>query len=165
MSTSRQLRAVAVLTAGTILFSLFACDSGPTEPESVPTEQESVRLVITTDKTMYTPGIDYAATPILVNAGRDTVYVLMGEYVHAERWIGNGWAYAASWFVVDGVGPSFPLAPGDTLAVVPMRFDYVGRRLGKYRFVFAVAYDREMRRPLPKEKRVSTTFELVSQQR
>jgi len=148
MSTSGKLRAVAVLAASTLL---FACDL---------LEPETVRIRITSDRAVYSAAVDTAATPILANIGRDTVYVVMGEYVYAERRFGGKWYHANSWFVVDGTGPSFPVAPGDTLRASAMRFSYVGKEPGTYRFVFVVAYDRDMRRLLPKEMRVSKPFQL-----
>lgn len=123
-------------------------------------EPGAVQLEITTDKPVYSAAADSGATPILANVGQDTVYALMGEWVYLEKLVDDEWTFAAVWFVYDGATWSFPVAPGTTRHAPMMRFGYVGKRPGTYRFVFVLAYDPEMRHLLPKEQRVSPPFEL-----
>lgn len=58
-----------------------------------------------------------------------------------ERFRNGQWENGIAWFVVDGEGVSFPLAPGDSLQAFPLSFGYVENQPGTYRFVFEVALD------------------------
>ena len=132
--------------------SMAACDKTPAD---LPTAQLQVR----TDKSEYSLASDNAATTVLLNLGPAVVYAPMNEYVYVERLVGGRWQDRRPWFAVDGVGISFPVAPGDSLAE-SMGFRVVGRQPGMYRFVFEVAYDSLGRRLVPEELRTSPPFEL-----
>ena len=120
MSTSRQLRAVAVLTASAFV---LACDDGPTDSSQTDfssIEPGSVQLEIKTDKPVYSAAADSGATPILTNLGPDTVYAVMGEWVYLEELVNDEWTFAAVWFVREmrhllpkekRVSPPFELKP------------------------------------------------------
>ncbi len=84
----------------------------------------------------------------------------MNEFVYVERFSDGEWGNRHAWFSVDGVGISFPVAPGDSLVALPMDFAYVAERPGIYRFVFEVALDPKGHRLVPEPERVSDPFEL-----
>jgi hypothetical protein len=105
--------------------------------------------------------VDEAAQPTLVNLGTVPIYAPMNEYVYVERWSGENWIDRIPWFVVDGNGASFPIAPGDSLAALPMDFDYINNLAGIYRFVFEVALDPNGRHLVPEADRVSQPFEIT----
>lgn len=149
MTFSVPLRLFAVLTA------LAGCSSSGPSGLQVPD------LLVSTDKAVYSLAVDQAAQPTLVNQGTVPIYAPMNEYVYVERWSGEDWIDRMPWFVVDGHGPSFPVAPGDSLAALPMDFSYVDNLAGIYRFVFEVALDPNGRHPLPEADRVSQPFEIT----
>jgi hypothetical protein len=138
--------------AGVALATTTACGS---------TEPSVAALLVRTDKPVYSLAVDRAATPTLVNQGSRQIYAPMNEYVYVERWSGNGWIDRSPWFVVDGLGVSFPIAPGDSLVALPMDFGYVSNRVGRYRFVFEVALDPKGHRLVPEDERVSEAFEVT----
>jgi hypothetical protein len=143
------LRVLAVLTA------IAGC--GSTEPRDLRVPE----LLVRTDKTVYSLAVDEAAQPTLVNLGTVPIYAPMNEYVYIERWSGENWIDRIPWFVVDGNGASFPIAPGDSLAALPMDFDYVNNLPGIYRFVFEVALDPNGHHLVPEADRVSQPFEIT----
>jgi hypothetical protein len=135
------------------LFGAPACSTGPDETPVV-------QLLVRTDKAVYSVAADDAARTTLVNQGSRSIYAPMNEYVYVQRLLNGWWGEPQPWFVVDGVGMSFPVAPGDSLVALPMGFAYVGDRPGIYRFIFEVALDPEGRRLVPEPLRVSPPFEL-----
>ena len=143
--------AMAAVVLGSAL--LAGCENAST---GVPT----VQLQVTSDKSEYSLASDSGAAPLLVNLGPAVVYAPMNEYVYVERLGAAGWQDRRPWFVVDGVGISFPIHAGDTLRAWPMSFRYVGRQPGVYRFLFEVAFDSLGRRLVPEELRASPPFEL-----
>jgi hypothetical protein len=142
----RSFPALLVVTA------LAGCDS--TEPS----ELDAPALLVQTDKPVYSLSVDVEARVTLINQGSVRIYAPMNEYVYVEQWSDNGWINRTPWFVIDGIGPSFPVAPGDSLTSPPMSFNYVNRRAGTYRFVFNVALDRLGRHLVPEQQRVSEPF-------
>lgn len=138
-----------------LLTGLLGCGS------SEPSDLQLAQLLIRTDKPVYSLAQDRAAQPTLVNQGTVPIYAPMNEYVYVEQWTGEEWINRTSWFVVDGDGTSFPIAPGDSLAALPMDFAYVNNRAGIYRFVFEVALDPNGRHLVPEADRVSQPFELT----
>ena len=126
-----------------------------------PSDLGAPALLVKTDKLVYDLSVDVEAHVTLINHGSVRIYAPMNEYVHVEQWSDNGWINRRPWFVVDGIGPSFPVAPGDSLTSPPMSFDYVNRRAGTYRFVFEVALDRLGRHLVSEEQRVSEAFKVT----
>ena len=120
-------------------------------------------LLVRTDKPAYSLAVDRVARPTLINQGSISIYAPMNEYVYVEQRSGDQWINRTPWFAVDGSGVSFAIAPGDSLAALPMDFDYVNNRAGVYRFVFVVALDPDGRHLLPETERVSRPFELTSE--
>ena len=145
-------RLLAILLAIT---ALIGC--GSTGPSGLPAPD----LVVKTDKPVYSLSVDVEAHVTLINTGSVQIYAPMNEYVFVEQWSDNGWINRSPWFAIDGVGPSFPVAPGDTLSSPAMSFGYVNRRAGTYRFVFEVALDRFGRQLVPEEQRVSEPFQVT----
>jgi len=137
-----------------MLASTALTGCGSTGPSGVPAPD----LLVTTDKSTYSLAVDVEANVTLINQGPLQIYAPMGEYVYVEQWSDNGWINRRPWFVVDGYGPSFPVAPGDSLTSPAMSFGYVNRMAGTYRFVFQVALDRFGRQPVPESERVSEPF-------
>lgn len=135
------------------LAGALACGTGPDE-------DPVIQLVVRTDKAEYSLAVDHGAITTLVNQGTIPLYAPMNEYVYVQRLLNGWWGPPQPWFVVDGVGLSFPVAPGDSLVALQMGFDYVGNRPGIYRFIFEVAFDSKGRRLVPEPLRVSPPFEL-----
>jgi hypothetical protein len=144
--------AVRLLPALLAVTALAGC--GSTDPSDL----GAPALLVKTDKLVYSLSVDVEAHVTLINHGSVRIYAPMNEYVYVEQWSDNGWINRSPWFVVDGIGPSFPVAPGDSLTSPPMSFAYVNRRAGTYRFVFEVALDRLGRHLVPEEQRVSEPF-------
>ena len=128
-----------------------------------PNDLRMAQLLVRTDKPAYSLALDRAARATLVNQGSISIYAPMNEYVYVEQWSGDRWINRLPWFAVDGNGVSFTIAPGDSLAALPMDFGYINNRAGVYRFVFEVALDPEGRHLLPEAERVSPPFELTSE--
>ena len=147
--TARLLLALLALT------DITACSS--TDPSGLGAPE----LLVKTDKPVYSLSVDVEARVTLVNQGPVQVYAPMNEYVYVEQWSDDGWINRSPWFTIDGVGVSFPVAPGDSLTSPPMSFGYVNRRAGIYRFVFEVALDRSGRPLVPEEQRASAPFEVT----
>jgi predicted small lipoprotein YifL len=152
----RQRRIFGVLIG---LFPLFPALAGC--GSSGPSDLPVADLLVRTDKPAYSLAVDQAAQPILVNQGTVSIYAPMNEYVYIEQWTGQEWINRTSWFTVDGYGTSLPIAPGDSLAALPMDFGYVNNRAGIYRFVFEVALDPNGRNLVPEADRVSQPFEVT----
>jgi hypothetical protein len=119
-------------------------------------------LLVRTDKRVYSLAVDREARITLVNQGPVTIYAPMNEYVYVEQWDGDEWINRRPWFAVDGVGISFPVVPGDSLAEA-MDFRYVNNQAGTYRFLFEVALDPRGRRLVPEADRASEPFELTGE--
>jgi hypothetical protein len=137
------------------IFALAGCGSGE------PSDLEAPDLLVRTDKAVYSLALDRAARATLVNQGALPIYAPMNEYVYVEHWNGKHWINRTPWFAVDGIGRSFAVAAGDSLAAMPMDFDYVNNRPGIYRFIFEVALDPQGHHLLPEAERASEPFELT----
>ena len=143
-----------LLPALLALATITGC--GSTEPSALSVPD----LLVRTDQAVYSKTGNAPVKTVVLNSGSSTVYFLMGDYVHIEQASDNGWIYRGPWFSVDGSTPSFPLAPGDSLEVLPMDLAYIDRA-GVYRFVFQVSADRQMRQLLPQAERVSQPFSVT----
>jgi hypothetical protein len=146
---------IRLLPALLALTALTGCDS--TSPSALTAPD----LVVKTDKSLYSLSQDVEAQVTLVNRGPLQIYAPMNEYVFVEQWSDNGWINRRPWFALDGFGPTFPVAPGDTLRSPAMSFGYIGGMAGVYRFVFHVTLDRLGRQMVPEEQRVSEPFEVI----
>jgi hypothetical protein len=140
------------------LFAAIAAAAGC--GSSGPGDLDVLGLLVRTDKRVYSLAVDREARTTLLNQGSVAIYAPMNEYVYVEQWDGDEWINRRPWFTVDGVGISFPVAPGDSLSEA-MDFRYVNNRAGTYRFVFEVALDPRGHKLVPEADRVSQPFELT----
>ena len=124
------------------------------------TELGVSELLVRIEKPVYSKSTDNAVRSALINQGSERIYALLGEYVYIEQRSEGGWLYQGPWFVIDGIGASIPVAPGDSLVPLPMSLEYVSRP-GVYRFVFQVSLDSLGQHPFPEEARVSEPFEVT----
>jgi hypothetical protein len=143
--TARLLSALLALTA------VSGC--GSTDPSALTTPE----LLVETDKSGYSFSADADVQVTLINQGPLPIYAPMDQYVFVEQWSDNGWINRSGWFFIDGFGPTFSIAPGDTLLSPSMSLQYLNRA-GTYRFIFAVTVDRLGRQLIPEEQRVSEPF-------
>ena len=140
--------------AAALLLALCGCGSEPTVP---PTDPGSADVSVRLEKTVYSFAEDVDVQSTVYNRGSGPIYVPLGdyEYVYIEQWSDNGWIYVGPWFFADGVGPSFPIAPGDSLVPLSMDLAYLPRLAGTYRFVFRLWLDPHGRWQVPEEQRVA----------
>lgn len=143
-------RSIATLSLAAIVTS--ACAREPTAPATA----APLGLEVAVAKTAYSFASDSAVRVTLRNTSSRPIHLLMGTYVVCERLVGESWEYEAEWFIIDGIGPSFPLAPGATLAN-EMPLAYLSGP-GTFRFVFRAYADARLRTILHFDDRVSPTF-------
>lgn len=129
-----------------------ACADEP----SAPAIAAPLGLEVTVAKTAYSFASDTAVRVTLENTSAQSIHLLMGTYVVCERLVGESWQYESEWFIVDGNGPSFPLAPGASIAD-EMRLAYLTGP-GTFRFVYRAYADPSLRTVLHIDDRVSPTF-------
>lgn len=139
---------VAACVAAT---AVTACDRSPTD-------LEFIDLSVTVAQPFYSLSSDQGAEVTLTNNSRDAVHVLMGEYVYFERLSNGKWVDAQPWFVIDGLGRSFPLNPGGRI-VEYLPFAYL-REPGTYRFRFRIGVDPDLKRFVPASQAASPAFEV-----
>ena len=119
------------------------------------------QLAITSDKATYSLSTDSSAYVTIANHSDRPVFLPMDSYVVYERLVAGQWRDAFAWFVVDGIGRSFPVPPGTSRTdELQLRF-YLASRPGTYRFRYFAYADSAVQRLLPSEERVSHTFELL----
>lgn len=93
----------------------------------------------------------------LVNASdRDVYGPVSGTYICFERRSGNHWVDASDWFVLDGIGTSWALKPGEELST-RLPAGYIGGP-GEYRFRYRLFLDAELTTPLHPADRISRSF-------
>jgi len=115
----------------------------------------SFDLIVATDKPEYSLATDSVARVTLTNRSDRVVYLPMASYLVYERLRDGDWRDAFAWFVVDGVGRSFPLDPGAAVTdELQLRF-YLPDQPGTYRFQYFAYGDPAVRLLLPIEERVS----------
>ena len=136
--------------------ALLAPLLGCREPTAGP--PPNVDLSVASDQPTYTLARDSLAYVTLTNASAAPVYLPMDSYVVYERLIDGEWRNAFAWFVVDGVGRSFPVRPGESLTDVLRLWFYLRDRPGTYRFRYSVYADPDLRSLLPLDERVSPAF-------
>jgi hypothetical protein len=133
--------------------------AGCREPVA-PSPPGHLEIAVETDKPQYSLATDSVARVKLTNRGDGAVFLPMDSYVVYERFRDGAWRDAFTWFVVDGVGRSFPLSPGASLTDdLQLRF-YLPNRPGTYRFRYFVYADPEVTSLLPVKERVSPPFTL-----
>jgi hypothetical protein len=135
------------------LLVVMACSTGPTD-------EEAAELLVRSDKPSYSLSVDHSAVPLLINRSGRPVYLPMNEYVAVEHLVEGVWQQGVVWFTVDGIGASFRLDSGDSLATDTMDFAYIDREPGQYRFVFQVALDSKGGPRLPYSATRSPPFEV-----
>lgn len=146
-------RAIVERIAALLLLATSGCGGGSAEP----TEPGSGGVLVRLDKTVYSLARDVEVQSTVYNRRSSPIYLPMGEYVHIEQWSDNGWIYRGPWFVVDGLGPSFSVRPGDSLVTPSMGLGYHGyvNRAGTYRLVFQLWLHPRGWWQLPEEERVA----------
>jgi hypothetical protein len=97
----------------------------------------------------------------LRNQGTAAVHLPMGTYVALERLHGNSWESLGPWFIADGTGPSFKVAPGVALENTIHPNYFVESGPGSYRFRYEIFRNPQLTRPLPLEQRTSAAFEVT----
>jgi hypothetical protein len=135
------------------LLAVVACGTGPTD-------EGSADLLVRSDKSSYSLSVDHSAVPVLINWSARPVYLPMNEYVAVEHLVEGTWQPGVVWFTVDGIGVSFRLDSGDSLATDSMDFAYIDREPGQYRFVFEVALHPLGHTRLPYSATRSAPFEV-----
>lgn len=144
---ARRSQALAVALA------LCACGENPAAPVHYD-------LAVTTDKPAYSLSTDSVASITLTNRSDRPVFLPMDSYVVYERLLNDEWTDAYAWFVVDGVGRSFPLAAGDAITdQLPLWF-YLAGQPGTYRLRYFIYADPGVGELLPVDGRVSAPFTL-----
>jgi hypothetical protein len=117
-------------------------------------------LAVTTDRSRYVLPADSLALVTLTNHSDQPVFLPMDSYVVYERLRDGEWRDAFAWFVVDGFGRSFPIAPGASNTDVLRLWFYLPDSPGTYRFRYYAYADSALKRLLPLDERVSAPFEL-----
>src|SRR5918992_1443562 len=100
MSTLRLSFALVTCLAGCLDSSLRG-DLGP---------DVDFDLSVETDRLQYALSTDSVAYITVTNASTEPVYFPMASYVVYERFADGAWRDPFAWFIVDGIGPSFPLS-------------------------------------------------------
>jgi hypothetical protein len=143
----------SILISLIVVLPLILAGCGSAEPSEAGPADVQVRI----EKPVYSFALDSSVGSAVHNRGERPIYVPMGEYVHIEQWSDNGWIYRGPWFFVDGYGPSFAVAAGDSLVPPAMNLSYLNRA-GTYRFVFRLWLHPRGRWHVPEENRVSPPF-------
>ncbi len=85
----------------------------------------------------------------------------MGSYAYYQRFEDGKWGADNYWFVVDGVRLYILLVEGDRLEdSLPLYF-YLRNAPGRYRIVYRVYRDKDLKKLLPLKDRVSAPFDVV----
>jgi hypothetical protein len=122
------------------------------------TGTDRYRVSVTTDRAQYSLARASIASITLHNPSDAPVYLPMGMYVFYQQRENGSWGEATPWFIVDGTGPSFPVAPGASMTDrLQLRF-YLGTRPGTYRIQYRAYADAQLRHELPLTQRVSAPF-------
>ena len=138
-----------------LLAAVVACDDSSLSPVA---DASDFDLSIETDRPQYALSADSVAYVTVTNASSASVHFPMASYVVYERFAEGAWRDPFAWFIVDGIGPSFPLPPGAAHTDQLQLWFYLPGRPGTYRFRYFVYADPEVRSLLPLEERVSAHF-------
>jgi len=145
---------IRVAAIAVVLISAVSCRHDPASPPP------PFGLVVDTDKLQYSLAVDRIARVTLTNHSIRPVYLPMDVYVVCERRRDGDWADAFAWFSVDGVAPSFAIAPSEIQTDEFQLWFYV-LTPGTYRFRYFVYADGGVTSLLPIEERVSPPFVIV----
>jgi hypothetical protein len=138
-----------------VLLGTIAILGGCSRDATGPVEYE---VSVSTDRESYSLATDSVAVITLHNRSAGPVHLPMGMYVFYELQENGAWGEPTPWFIVDGVGPSFAVAAGETREDgLSIRF-YLGERPGTYRIRYLVYTDGPLRHLLPESQRVSAPF-------
>ena len=96
----------------------------------------------------------------LTNRSDHAIYLRMDTYVLCDRLVAGEWRDPIAWFVVDGVGNTFRIGPGESHSD-GLDLRYLDGRPGTYRFRYLAYRDPDARSPVALEERVSPPFEVV----
>lgn len=140
--------------AAALVVAVGGCGNDPAAPV-IPAVFD---LVIETDRPQYSVADDSIAYISLTNRSNRAVHLPMDSYVVYERLRDGQWTDAYAWFVVDGIGISFPVLPGATVKNQLELWFYLRDRPGTYRLRYLVYEDPQLRVRLPLEERVSAPF-------
>ena len=124
-----------------LLLAICACRDNALSPAHY-------ALAVQTDKAAYSLAADSNADITITNHSDRSVFLPMDSYVVYERLVNGQWVDAYAWFVVDGVGRSFPLAPGTSLSNQLQLWFYLPGQPGTYRLRYFVYTDPEVQLPL-----------------
>src|SRR5688572_14805621 len=94
--------------------ALSLCGLGGCEDDPVSSLRRELDVTVATDRSRYSIATDGVARVTLTNRSTHDVYLRMDVYVVVERLRNLAWRDAIAWFIVDGIGRSFPVVPGDT---------------------------------------------------
>jgi len=140
--------------ACSLLLALCACRDNTVGPAHY-------SLAVQTDKVAYSLAADSNATITITNHSDRSVFLPMDRYVVYERLVDGQWVDGYAWFVVDGVGRSFPLAPGESLSNELELWFYLTGQPGTYRLRYFVYTDPDVHHLLPLAERISSPFTLA----
>lgn len=138
-----------LISSAVLALTLAGCGDSSTGP------QARFDLAIGTDKPQYALATDSIATVTLENLSDRDVYLPMDSYVVYERLADGEWQDAFAWFIVDGIGRSFAVAPGEKKSDELQLWFYLPGQPGTYRFRYFVYADSAVQSLLPLEERVS----------
>ncbi|MCI0696163.1 hypothetical protein L0337_29695 [candidate division KSB1 bacterium] len=123
---------------------------------------DNFNISISVEKDVYTFNAGPEPKVTLRNDSKREVYFPMSSYVGFERFQNGNWINYTEWFVVDGIGYSWPLKSGQSITeVAPFGYFSQEEIPGTYRFKFLVYKDKNLKFPLPLNQRVSRPFEVV----
>jgi hypothetical protein len=125
-------------------------------------EHDSFDIDITIEKDLYFFNSSEQPKATLTNRSAQDVYLVMGSYVGFEQHKNGKWVDFTPWFIVDGAGASFPLAPDKSISTEVAYGYFLPEDIpGVYRFHFLVYRDEGLKHPFPLHQRVSSEFEVV----
>ena len=148
----RQRSRFAVISAIAVL---VACGDG------VGIDLGAYDLDIQPDKLVYSLASDSFAYVTLANRSERPVHLPMSIYVVYERLVGDEWRDPRSWFIVDGVGRTFPVPPEESLTDRLELWFYLADKPGTYRFQYYASADTAAPSLLPLPERVSRSFQVT----
>ena len=128
--------------------------------EPTGTLASTYHVAISPDKTSYSLSTDSSAYVTITNHSDRPVFLPMDSYVVYERLVDGQWRDAYAWFVVDGIGRSFPIATGTSHTDELQLWFYLANRPGTYRFRYFAYADSAGQQLLPLKERVSPSFKL-----
>ena len=149
--TSRTSLAASLALAASL--TLAACGDS--------TAPARFQVVVTTDKPVYTSGVDKSAVATIENRSNRTVYLPKDFYVFSERLVRGSWTDPFAWFFAGGTfEESIPLAPGEKLSNPLPLYYYIGYA-APLRIRYLAYEDARMTRSLPAQQRVTTEFRIA----